>query len=114
MWRGRHPRALSQRVASLGVLGQVAGINSQSIFLVVSFVQLRENWGDRAFGDCEQDEQATTATASDTVVVTEFGCIEALDVVILAGSLLPDHLATGRSGRVGRGTQIWGAHRVGT
>ena len=32
-------------------------------------------------------KQATTATASETAAVTEFGCMKALDVVILGCSL---------------------------
>jgi hypothetical protein len=37
----------------------------------------------------KRTKQATTATASETALATEFGGVNALDVVILGGSLLP-------------------------
>jgi hypothetical protein len=40
----------------------------------------------------KRTKQATTATASETALATEFGGVNALDLVILDGSLLADRL----------------------
>jgi hypothetical protein len=53
--RGRHPSSCATESRLSGAPGRVE-IDIESTFLVVSFAELRERWGDGKVGDNEEDE----------------------------------------------------------